>query len=120
MNTDYPILEFDGARDALIEPSKVIQPVKGFPERCVLPMFYTVIDGLKESLVHVTDVQTSMGPMPIYKINHDATEVVVAHPGLGAPLCVGVMEEIIAMGCRKFIACGSAGVLDGALAKGTI
>ena len=120
MKTEYPILEFDGETDAIIEPSKVIKPVEGIPERCVLPIYHTVIEGLKGSLVHVKDIGTPMGPMPIYKIRHEATDVAVAHPGLGAPLCAGVMEEIIAFGCRKFIACGSAGVLDASLANGTV
>lgn len=33
MNADYPILEFDGETDAIIEPSKVLKPVDGIPER---------------------------------------------------------------------------------------
>jgi len=122
MNTEYPILAFDGETEALIEPSKVLKPVDGIPERCILPIYDTVIEGLKKQglLVHVKDIGTSMGPMPIYKMTWEGTEVAVAHPGLCAPLCAGVMEEIIAFGCRKFIACGSAGVLDRSLAKGTV
>ena len=122
MNTDYPILEFDGETDAIIRPSKVLKPVHGIPEKCILPIYHTVIEGLKKQglLVHVTDLGTSMGPMPVYKMRHRATDVAVAHPGLCAPLCAAVLEELIALGCRKFIACGSAGVLDRTLAKGTV
>jgi uridine phosphorylase len=122
MKSEYPILEFDGDAEAIIEPSKVLKPVEGIPERCVLPIYYTVIEDLRSqgSIIHVKDIGTSVGPMPIYKMRHEATDVAVAHPGLCAPLCAAVMEELIAFGCRKFIACGSAGVLDRTLGKGTV
>lgn len=122
MKSEYPILEFDGDAEAIIEPSKALKPVDGMPERCVLLLYHTVIEKLKSQglLIHLTDIGTSMGPMPIYRMPHAGTDVAVAHPGLGAPLCAGVMEEIITFGCRKFIACGSAGVLDARLAKGTV
>ena len=68
MNPEYPILEFDGEAEAIIEPSKVLKSVEGLPERCVLPIYHTVIEKLRNtgSLVHVKDLGTSMGPMPIY------------------------------------------------------
>jgi uridine phosphorylase len=39
---------------------------------------------------------------------------------VGAPLAAGMLEELIALGCRKFIACGGAGVLDREIAVGRI
>ena len=42
MNSSFPILEFDGEPEAIIEPSKVIKPI-AIPERCVLPIYHTVI-----------------------------------------------------------------------------
>jgi len=122
MKCEYPILEYDGEVEAIIEPSKVLKPVDGMPERCVLPIYHTVIETLQSQgqLRHIKDIESSMGPMPIYRIRCEGTDLAVVHPGLGAPLCAGVLEEIIAFGCRKFIACGSAGVLDSSLAKGTV
>ena len=122
MNAKYPILEFDGAKDAIIEPSNVLKSVPGIPEHCVLPMYHTVIEQLRmrKLLTQVTNIDTSMGPMPVYRLIQEGTEVAVTHPGLCAPFAAAVLEELIAFGCRKFIACGSAGVLDNTLAKGTI
>jgi uridine phosphorylase len=122
MTSDYPILEFDDTSKAVIEPSEVLKPVEGFPERCVLPIYHTVIEALRKQdrLAHVKDIGTSMGPMPVFRIMHEGTAVAVAHPGLCAPLVAAVLEELIAFGCRKFIACGSAGVLDSNLKKGTV
>ncbi|MFC1452147.1 nucleoside phosphorylase [Verrucomicrobiota bacterium] len=122
MKAAYPILEFDDVSSAIIEPSKVLKPIDGIPERCVLPIYHTVIAGLKEKslLTRVTDIRTSVGPMPVYRMTHAGNQVAVAHPGICAPFAAAVLEELIAFGCRKFIACGSAGVLDSALAKGTV
>jgi uridine phosphorylase len=121
MDSDFPILEIDGEMEAVIEPSKVIRPIS-IPERCVLPIYHTVIAKLiaDSRLEHVTDIRTAMGPLPVYRLDHGNTAVTVAHPGLAAPLAAGVMEELIALGCRKFVACGTAGVLDSALATGTV
>lgn len=38
--------------------------------------------------------------------------IAVFQPGVGAPVAAGLMEEVIARGCRKIITCGGAGVLD--------
>ena len=119
---DYPIIEFDPTPGALIEPSKVLRPVAGMPERCVLPMYATVIRTLLERgiLTHVTDMGSSMGALPVYRLEHRGVDVAVAHPGLGAPFAAAVMEELIAFGCRTFIACGDAGVVDGGRPKGSV
>ncbi len=121
MSSEYPILEFDGASEALIEPSKIIKAID-IPEHCVLPIFHTVIENLiaDSQLVRLTDIRTAMGPLPVYKMEHGTASITVVHPGISAPLAAGVMEELIAMGCRNFIACGGAGVLDASLAKGTV
>ena len=122
MNAGYPILEFDGSREAVIEPSKIMKPVPGIPEHCVLPIYDTVIEALRTRnlLSHITSLVTPMGPMPVYRMTHKGTDVAVAHPGLGAPFAVGILEGLIALGCRKFIACGSAGGLDSTLAVNTV
>ena len=122
MEAKYPILEFDGVSTAILEPSKVYRRVDGIPERCVLPIYYKVIAGLKEKnlLGHVVNIGTPLGPMPVYRMTHAGIEVTVAHPGIGAPMAAAVFEELIAYGCRKFIACGSCAVLDGFLPPGTV
>ena len=122
MKLDYPILEYDDTRSAIIEPFKIFKPLDGMPERCVLPIYSKVIHKLmaNDLLTHITDIDTSMGAIPIYSISHEGTQIAVAHPGLCAPFVAIMLEVMIALGCRKFIACGSAGVLDKTLAKGTV
>ena len=50
----------------------------------------------------------------------EGREVTVYHPGVGAPLAAGLLEEMIALGARKFVACGGAGALDQRLTLGHI
>ena len=50
----------------------------------------------------------------------DGRRLAVVHPGVGAPNAASRLEQMIALGCRKFIACGGAGVLDGAIGAGHI
>ena len=61
-----------------------------------------------------------MGIHPVYTMQHRGRNVVLFHPGIGAPLATALLEELIALGCRKFIVCGGAGVLDSALEMGTV
>jgi uridine phosphorylase len=119
----YPILEFDGSgNEALIEPSRVLQPLENMPERCVLCFFQEVIaqscgNGQSSLLTHLA---SEVGRNPVYGLSINGQEIAVAHPGVGAPLSAGFLEELIALGARKFIACGGAGVLNSELAVGHV
>lgn len=118
---DYPFLEFDSNREAVIEPSKLIKPID-IPKHCVMCFFKDVIDKLKAGgkLKLITERESEMGKHPIYTLEFNSKTITVYHPGVGAPLVVGIMEEVIALGCRKFIACGGAGVLDKSITVGHI
>jgi uridine phosphorylase len=58
------------------------------------------------------------GPHPIYEITHRGKRLAFFHPGIGGPIAAGLLEEAIAFGCRKFMVCGGAGVLDRDIAVG--
>lgn len=113
MNQDYPILEFDPAREAVIEPGRIIKPV-GAPEHCVICFFQDVINEIvADRGAQCIAMQSSeMSKHPLYEITLEGQRLAFFHPGVGAPLAAGLLEEVIARGCRKFIACGGAGVLD--------
>ena len=115
----FPILEFDSNPEAIIEPSDLIQPMD-IPEHCVICFFAEVIKGLLETHnVKVVDhIITEVGQHPLYEMTYDGKRLMFFHPGVGAPLAVGLFEEVIARGCRKFIACGGCGVLDKEIAVG--
>jgi uridine phosphorylase len=46
--------------------------------------------------------------------------VALFHPGVGAPLAAGLLEGVIAFGCRDFVICGGAGALESTLAIGHV
>ncbi|MHC4481281.1 MAG: nucleoside phosphorylase, partial [Planctomycetota bacterium] len=121
MRDKYPILEFDGAREAVIEPSQLIEPID-VPEHCVLCFFQEVIGGLVEQgrARLVKECRSELGPHPLHEIDADGARLAVFHPGVGAPLAGALLDELIAFGCRKFIVCGGAGVLDKEIAVGHI
>jgi uridine phosphorylase len=110
---DYPILEFDATREAIIEPGRVLKGID-IPERCVLCFFQEVIsdicgDGAGKN---VHKLGSEIGHNPVYEISFNGERLTVFHPGVGAPLAAAFLDELIALGCKKFIACGGAGVLN--------
>jgi uridine phosphorylase len=112
----YPILEYDPERTAIIEP--VGPPVsRPAPQRGVLCFFPEVIQSLLDDgrLHQIGSIRSEIGRHPLYVLRVETIpgvrEVLVAHPGVGAPLAAAILEEIIALGVRRIIACGGCGVL---------
>jgi len=115
----YPILEFDPAPEAIIEPSRLIKPV-GAPEHCVICFFQEVVTQVRDERQAqvIAHHRWEDGPHPVYEINLDGKRLAFVHPGVGGPMAAGILEETIPLGCRKFIACGGAGVLNKEIAVG--
>ncbi len=118
----FPILEFYPSPEALLEPAKLIQPHPEMPLGCVLCFFHDVIRHLGEKglLTEITSLHSEMGKHPVYRFATPHGDVALAHPGVGAPLAAGTMEEVIALGARHCIACGGAGVLDSSPVGGVL
>ncbi len=122
MPLPYPILEFDPQREAMIEPGKVIAPQPEMPQACVACFFQDVITDLvrREHLEPVAVSRSEKGIHPFYAVPLDGQTFTLFHPGVGAPLAAGVLEEAIARGCRVGVACGGAGALDEQLTMGHV
>jgi uridine phosphorylase len=111
-NLPAPILEFDPASEAMIEPSKVIHR-RDVPEHCVICWFREVMDKViteKNARVLVEN-RWEDGPHPLYEIEVEGRRVAFYHAGIGS-MAASLLEEVIAFGCSKFIACGGCGVLQ--------
>jgi len=117
----YPILEFDSSPTAFIEPSQVIRP-RDMPEHCIICFFKDVVDKIVAEHAARILVKNAWedGPHPVYEIAHQGQRLAFFHPGIGAPLAAGLLEEVIGFGCRKFIACGGCGVLEKDIAVGNL
>jgi len=118
---DYPILEFDPTRPAIIEPSEQIE-ARDVPEHCVVCFFREVIDELVEDgrAREIACMKSEMGRHPIYELDVDGKRLAVFLPGITSAFAGAMLEETIAFGCRTFIACGSAGVLDREITYGHV
>lgn len=118
---EFPIIEHDPCAEAIINPP----PGKdGFclPERAVLCFPQKTIDAVvaadpSEPVHHLT---SNMGRHPIHALEAFGTTIAIGQPGLGAPFAAAYLDEIIALGVRKVIACGTCGVLDGGTPKGMV
>lgn len=109
----YPILEFDPAPEAKIEPKRVIRR-KDIPEHCVIYFFKEVLDKVvsEHQAKMVVENKWEDGPHPLYEIQFQNHRLAFFHPGIGGALSGNLLEEVIAFGCRKFIVCGGCGVLE--------
>jgi|GEM_PF-355841 len=114
MRADYPILEFDDDKDAMVNPSSVIKPHDDMPEHVVICFFREVLMQLRMRfpMTVIEQLTGESGDNPVYKMTVDDKQIALFHPGVGAPLAGAFLEEVIALGGRKFIACGGAGVLS--------
>ena len=110
---NYPILEFDPTPQAIIEPAEHVAPIDA-PQHCVITFFREVLENLyaqgKAKIIathHWADTERHL-----YELEFQGQRIAAINPGVGAALAVGHLEEVIAKGCRKFIACGGCGVLQ--------
>jgi uridine phosphorylase len=116
---EFPILEFDEDRNAFIRTSELIQPID-ITEKCVLCFFAEAIEKILTEYPHkIVSRLTSEGMnYPLYELDYKGEKIALMQACVGAPLAAGQIEELTAMGCRKFIACGMCGVLQKELAVG--
>lgn len=119
MSKALPILEYDPEKEAIIEPHHIVKPMS-IPEHCVLCYFQDEIHKLHQKgvLSIVKKLKSEMGTHIVFTFKFKEKELILFNPGVGAPLAAAFFEEIIALGCRKFVACGSAGVLDEKISMG--
>jgi uridine phosphorylase len=115
-----PLLELDSDPRAIIDPTRH-KRIANFPKRCVLCFFQDVIDDLIRNGAREIDRAESEGGLhPVYEVEINGQRLAVAHPRVGAPVAVGMLERCIARGARKFVVCGGAGVLDHGVAVGHV
>lgn len=115
----FPILDFDPDPIAILNPTMQPGPVT-MPQRVVLCFFNELLQEMaaRGEFTLVRNLSSESGLNPIYRLDRPEGAVAVVHPGVGAPLATITLEELIALGGRRFIACGGCGVLRPDLAVG--
>lgn len=112
LRKDFPILEFDPDLRAKIEPSNIIKS-RNVPEYCVITFFSDVINKMLNDgkLEKIAEFYTTTVVLPIFEAKFNGKPIGIVQGYLGAAGSGGQLEELIAMGFKKFIVCGAAGVL---------
>lgn len=109
---DLPLLEKDFDSPAIIEPARVVADVD-MPECAVVCFFGDVVEtvGSRADTEQVTELVSEAGRNPVWEIELSGRRLAVFQPGVGAPWAAAFLDEVIAMGVRRVIACGGAGAL---------
>jgi len=120
LQKEFPILEFDTDINAFIRPSNLIQPIKNIPEKCVLCFFSEAIEKILMEYEHeiIFNFKSEGINYPLYELEYKGEKITLIQAAVGAPMAAGQIEELSALGCKKFIACGMCGVLQKELVLG--
>ena len=108
---DYPILEFDDAKTAKLNPEN-FGPDKFDTDKMVLTFFPEVLKKLiEENMISPVRVIPGENPVEIYRFKDDP-EVLITLGQVGCPACAGNLDLFNEMGIKKVMFCGGGGVLD--------
>lgn len=114
-----PLFEFDPDPRGVIHPEHAYK-AGTIPEHVVLTFFSESHRALVEA--ERAPVLAHLGSLglryPIHGIQRQGRTVALFQSYVGAAGAGAFLEELIALGGRKFMVCGGAGVLDSAIAQG--
>lgn len=108
-----PLLEWDEDNSSIIDPVKIHRSNKPLPDKCILCFYSDAVKKLTNTLkaIPAYTVHGCGDPTILYEIHHKGKKCLIVFPGIGAPLSGAVLEICIALGVKKTVAFGSAGVL---------
>lgn len=117
-----PILDFDEHSKEILKATDHIKPMADFPEIVIFIFSYKILNSWKEKpgVKEIVTLGSASGPDPIYQINIVGVNIGFKLAHVGAPLCVGTAEEVIALGAKKLVYFGSCGVLDSSILENTL
>ena len=121
MTWDLPLTEFDPDSAPVIDPCATTTTGE-VPPQAIICFFRDVIeevcgDGRADI---VATFAWEHGIHQLFSLPVGDRRVAVFQPGVGAPLACGLLEQVIALGCRTFVACGGAGAVTPGLALGHV
>ena len=111
---------FDAQSSAVFSPCDVYRPLEGFPEIALIAFNRRMVDfaagqpGARE----ITKLHYAVYEIPVYALKWQGRDIAVCVSFEGSGGAAMVMEELIALGARAFLAIGSCGCLDAGIAEG--
>lgn len=109
IKNQYPVCEYDTNRNSIIKPTDFLKKV--LPVKCVITFFRKELNQFVEDnkLPVIGHLHSEVLDIPIYEYCTPTESICITMPFSTAPGAAGTIEELHAMGCNKFIICGSAG-----------
>ena len=105
---------FDDDRNAVINPCDIINKVDNIPEVAIAcfskSLFDKIVEGTKVN--PIAKISNTNGDKIIYEVDYRGKRLTLFLISVGAPAAVNDLEDLHAMGCKKFIVFGNCGVLD--------
>ena len=106
--------EFDKSKTAVLNPEHFHKPVAEMPKTCIGFFSKSVMNIFLEKYktkVITKDIENATNTFSVYKVNFKGIDLAVTHLPVGAPACVGNMEELISLGVKNILAVGCCGCL---------
>lgn len=109
--------EFDSNKKAIVDVYDLVKPIESFPKIAVSCFSRVTFERLVNELNGKVIAKSNLANMeiPIFKAMYKGVEVALFMSYVGAAGCVGVIEEVFAMGAEKLILFGTCGVLDASI-----
>lgn len=112
LNNQIPILEYDTTSAEIIAPNHGKEAF--LPEKCVFAFLGDVVENYaKEHEGRIVEAyETVSKTFPIYVVKYEDEDICMVQVPVGAPAATAMLDNLIALGCKKIIATGSCGVLE--------
>ena len=106
--------EFDQNKKAVINPCDIHEKIEGMPEVAIAcfshKLFNKIVEGGK--CEKIAELHNTGEHKDVYEIDYKGNKFSLFKVGVGAPVAVGDIEDMITLGVKKFIIFGNCGVLD--------
>ena len=113
------INSFDPEKDSILNPADLAKTVDGFPDIVLITSSRYMLNTILQYYTCTTLGTMSDGRM-VYETTYKGKPVSFFRTSVGAAPTVFLMEEIIAMGAKKFLIFGSCGTLNNKITEGSI
>ena len=104
----------DETSEEIVRASRIVAPIDGFPQTVIATYSRVKFESLLERYPgeRITTLNTAYAPVDIYRTEYDGEAFATYLSQIGGPIAAALMEEVIALGGRRFLFFGSCGVLD--------
>lgn len=110
---------FDPDSEEILKP--LVRSVDGFPETVILTFEEKSLQALQNVCETQAVAALSGGrDIPVYKFCWNGRELGALQTVIGGAATAGALEEVLALGAKKVLLYGACGVLDAALAAGSL